>query len=246
MDKRTIRRLLTQGTIVPAKDTTPQQGICRTMLSRAELDGLSIPIIYKYYGDSQATETEGKRELAARWVAERFPYVELPPATLRVLPKARNFGDVGLGGVQLFVKGTVMGKDTNAWKDNGSGYDGFAAAVFDMLVAHADRHNANWLWRHNPKRGQRHLVLIDHGLCFESWNAERYPLPTCIGEYGYEHKGKRFPERWLRALRRIAQEASTGLLPYIDQEYAEWTAQRAAALAEVGYLYTSNNAYRHY
>lgn len=243
LSRKEIQRVLTNGTIVSTNTAYAQQGICGTFVGSAVLEQLTVPVLYKYYGDAEDTLREGNMELAARWCAQYFPYVELPPAVVRPLPKTRHFEAGIVGGVQFRITDATVARDAYdcGWHQgpHANNFDCFAAGIFDMLIANTDRHQGNWLWRESPNRKakQRNIVLIDHGLCFR-----RYTRPdvSCTGSYFSQWRYRRLPHRnltqpMLRGLTEIALRARTETSAWLDEEQADALATRARLLVREGY-----------
>lgn len=239
LSRTDIRRAVTKGEIISRNAMNTEQGICSTYVARAVLDKLVVPVLYKFYYDEEYTLKEGNRELAARWCAKYFPYVDLPVATVRVLPKNKDYGEGWLGGVQQFVKDAITADNVETypypWFNNGAGFDGFAAGVFDVLICNTDRHSGNWLWRDNPNRArkQRHVVLIDHGHTFRTYSELDWGL---AGAYvGDSLRRQRcLTKGMVRGLTEIASRARWETRQWLNEAEANALAIRAARLVQFG------------
>lgn len=263
MDRRTIQTILRNGVISEPSKKHENQGICRTMVSPVVYEGKTVRALFKYYHDAESTEREGRYEMCARFVAQHFPFVELPVAALRPLPefsrvpwgandkKEREIivAEGKLGGIQQFVTDAWVATNYDAhhpegryWGDDIEALgleesprfirDVIAACLFDMVVYHPDKHEGNWLFRAAPKgKGKRHIVNIDHGLCFAyDWDK---PETACCGAYHNYVKGKAIPEDMRAALMNLSVAAPRLARLGLHQEYCEALAKRAAGCAKL-------------
>ncbi len=110
-----------------------------------------------------------RRETAAYLVSEMLGWQLVPPTVYR------EDGPLGPGSLQLFIE-----HDPNYHYFNFTPEDRQRlrpTAVFDLLINNADRKGSHIL-----RDAEKHLWLIDHGVCFHAENKLRTVIWDFIGE----------------------------------------------------------------
>jgi len=129
-----------------------------TYMAQVQLRGEKLPAVYKpTKGVRQlwdfSSSSLARREVAAYLVSQALGWELVPPTTYR------RDGPLGPGSVQLFIE-----HDPEYHYFNFSMEDRQRlrpTALFDLLVNNADRKGSHILLD-----ADRHLWLIDHGICF--------------------------------------------------------------------------------
>jgi uncharacterized repeat protein (TIGR03843 family) len=143
-------------------------------------------------------ETLSKREVAAYIVSEALGWQLVPPTVYR------QEGPLGAGSMQLFIE-----HDPEYHYFNLSAEDKQRlrpAALFDLLVNNADRKGSHILFD-----ADRHIWLIDHGICFHALPK----LRTVIWDFA----GEPFPPELAADLLSLQRKLSTD--PEIIQKLAD-------------------------
>lgn len=249
----TVQEILAHGTWAnpEGRNYEHNSGVSETCFDHLDYAGAILPALWKRRGyHDSGTLLDARREMACRWVAQHFPFVELPPAAIRPVPRYEHSRtDDGLA--QHFIQDAEQAGRANREDHNFRRFfadsdqealvaDAIAATIFDNLVAISDRHMGNWLVRRHPQPGQRHIILIDNAFTFYPENYIKSSGPyQHSGYYGPNMaSGHAIPEDQREALRRIVD---LDLAP-LGQEYALDLArltgfkQRAQALLDLKVL----------
>lgn len=128
-----------------------------------------------------------RREVAAFWASQALEWELVPPTVYR------RRGPLGAGSLQVYIE-----HDPEYHYFNFSPEDIQRlrpTAIFDLLLNNADRKGSHILVDPN-----RHIWLIDHGLCFHSEDKLRTVL--------WDFAGEAIPENLLADLERFKNELS--------------------------------------
>lgn len=129
---------------------------------KAHLDGGTKGIWKPAYGEASNLQGTVKgdywlREAAASELGHILNMQDLiPPTAVRAI-------DGHPGSIQKYVPNAdaAAARKLDKWKYNGE-LDHARSAAFDVVIGNQDRHQGNWLIRHDDDR----LQLIDHGISF--------------------------------------------------------------------------------
>src|SRR5512147_1070354 len=129
-----------------------------TYLAEVEHEGTTLEAVYKPTRGERPlwdfpTSTLALREVAAYVVSEALEWRLVPPTVYR------KKGPLGPGSLQLFVQHDAEYHYFNFNKEDHERLR--PTAMFDLLVNNADRKGSHILI--DP---DRHIWLIDHGICF--------------------------------------------------------------------------------
>ena len=171
-----------------------------TFLVQVETDGGKLPAVYKPSRGERPlwdfpTSSLAKREAAAFWVSQALGWELVPPTVYR------SRGPIGAGSVQLYID-----HDPEYHYFNFSPEDHQRlrpTVLFDLLINNADRKGSHILVGEN-----RHIWLIDHGVCFHVEDK----LRTVIWNFA----GEKIPEEYLADLRSFVNK-----LEPIDEQSSE-------------------------
>lgn len=195
-----------------------------TFLAQVEHDGHTLAAVYKPTRGERPlwdfpTATLARREVAAYLVSEALGW-RLVPETVY-----RNKGPIGPGSLQLYIE-----------HDSDYHYFSFReedrqrlrpVVLFDLLINNADRKGSHLLI--GP---DRHLWLIDHGVCFHTDDKLRTVVWDFVGEP--------IPGNLCSDLTRFAQALkaagtapsplATSLLPYLSPDEIRMLELRAETM----------------
>ena len=155
-NKKALLRALQSGTI--SLQGQALQGSNYTFVGQAADAEVCVPLVYKPTRGEQplwdfSRGTLGRREAAAFLVSEALQWELVPPTVYR------RSGPYGPGSAQFYIEHnaeyhyfTFTAEDIQKLRP---------VALFDLLVNNADRKGGHILFDND-----RHLWLIDHGLCF--------------------------------------------------------------------------------
>lgn len=157
-----------RGAIVYHKRTIPVLIKPDTGLTKKQLRS-SIPI-----------GSDNRRADAAFHLSKFIDLVDTPEHVIRddAPINQKNLHSRGGAGIQIFSLDShaptknLIAQVQSPSSINRLGDELEEIAVFDTLIGNTDRHLRNWLFRHAPKHGQRHIVAIDHTLAFPVVNKE--------------------------------------------------------------------------
>lgn len=208
-----------------------------TFLAKVEHDGHTVSAVYKPTRGERPlwdfpTATLARREVAAYLVSEALGW-RLVPETVY-----RQKGPIGPGSLQLFIEHDPDYHYFNFKEEDRQRLR--PVVLFDLLINNADRKGSHLLI--SP---DRHLWLIDHGVCFHTDEKLRTVVWDFVGEA--------IPHNLCADLTRFAQvlEQTGGghsllansLSPYLNQEEIRALKQRAEALV-ANSLFPPPNPYR--
>jgi len=193
-----------------------------TYLGTLVHDDLSLKVVYKPVRGEQPlwdfpAGSLANREVAAYWVSEKLGWELVPPTVLR------KRAPLGKGSVQQYIE-----HDPQYHYFNFSDEDHQRlrpVALFDVLCNNADRKGSHILLDE-----QKHIWLIDQGLCF---NKEE-KLRTVIWEFA----GQEIPGALLADIARLQQDLEDGgelvsqLAPLLNQGEIRAVERRARRLLE--------------
>ena len=107
--------------------------------------------------------------------------------------------------------------------------DIWRAAIFDVVVLHADRGQN---WGGVPGEGALRLKLVDHGYAFRAW-----PNRPFASSFETLKRGQRIPDEYLSDLRAFAQGCRDSELPaLLEEEVLDELVQRVERLIDEGTL----------
>ncbi len=187
-NKKALLRTLQNGTINLQGQAL--QGSNYTFVGQATDAEACVALIYKPTRGEQplwdfSRGTLGRREAAAFLVSEALQWELVPPTVYR------RSGPYGPGSAQLFVEHdaeyhyfTFTAEDIQKLRP---------VALFDHLINNADRKGGHILFDND-----RHLWLIDHGLCFHVEDK----LRTVVWNFA----GEPIPEPYLEDLARFSEK----------------------------------------
>jgi uncharacterized repeat protein (TIGR03843 family) len=149
-----------------------------TYLGEVQCDDQVLPVVYKPTKGEQPlwdfpTGTLSRREVAAFLVSEALGWELVPPTVYR------REGPIGPGSVQLFIQHDPEYHYFNFKEEDRQRLR--PMALFDLIVNNADRKGGHILVDED-----RHLWLIDHGVCFHQeeklrtvvWDFAGEPIPA--------------------------------------------------------------------
>lgn len=165
-----------------------------TFLGLCEYRGTQLRVVYKPARGERPLwdfpgETLARRETAAYVVSEALGWDLVPPTVYRSL----NI-PAGAGSIQFFIEHDPEYHYFNFTPEDRQLLR--PAALFDLLVNNADRKGGHILVDAN-----RHIWLIDHGVCFH----EEDKLRTVIWDF----TGEAIPPELRSDLDRLAEELET-------------------------------------
>jgi len=155
---------------------------------------LNLKVVYKPVRGEQPlwdfpTGSLANREVAAYWVSEKLGWELVPPTVLR------KHAPLGKGSVQQYIEHDPQYHYFNFSEDDHERLR--PVALFDVLCNNADRKGSHILLDE-----QKHIWLIDQGLCF---NIEE-KLRTVVWEFS----GQEIPGNLLADLTRVQQDLESG------------------------------------
>ena len=199
-----------------------------TYLAEVEHEGTTFQAVYKPTRGERPlwdfpTATLALREVAAYLVSEALKWRLVPPTV------HRKKGPLGPGSLQFYVEHEA---EYHYFNFNKSDHQRLrATALFDLLINNADRKGSHILV--DP---QKHIWLIDHGICFHVedklrtviWDFAGEPLPddlcSSINRFRLD----------LKPVNGEPSELGNQLLPYLSNEEIEAMAARADRLLASG------------
>lgn len=175
--------------------------------------------------DQEPIAGSADREAAAWLVAKALGWTDLMATTvLREIPRPN--GDTTWASVAALWPMAQPDLDPSNFTDE----EIWRAAVFDVVVAAADRVGHNWLGVPSPASGgQPRLKLVDHGYGFSA-----QPFAS---EFYNRKQGEEIPDELLADLSRFLDEGSIdGLDALLESARIDEMNDRARKLAEGGVL----------
>jgi uncharacterized repeat protein (TIGR03843 family) len=169
--------------------------------------------------------TLARREVAAYVVSEATGWRLVPPTVYR------RQGPIGPGSLQLFIEHDAEYHYFNFSEEDRQRLR--IVAIFDSLVNNADRKGSHILID-----AEKHLWLIDHGICFHSEDK----LRTVIWDFA----GERIPENFckdLQAFRRRLDDSSelaVELKRYLNSDEIQALRERADRLITTSHFPNPN------
>jgi len=218
MDSETVLSALREGEITVQGEFV--WGSNYTFLAEVRYTDTTLAAVYKPSRGQRplwdfASSTLAHREAAAYLVSQALGWDLVPPTVYRRRAPA------GAGSLQLFVEHDPEYHYFNMTAEDRQRLR--PVALFDLLINNADRKGSHILF--DP---DRHLWLIDHGLCFH----EEDKLRTVIWDF----TGEPVPAELLADLRKFRQvldhspEDSAGLHMHLSQGEILALANRAETL----------------
>lgn len=218
MDSKTVLSALQEGEITVQGEFV--WGSNYTFLAEVRYADTTLAAVYKPSRGQRplwdfAASTLAHREAAAYLVSQALGWDLVPPTVYR------RRAPVGAGSVQLFVEHDPEYHYFNMTAEDRQRLR--PVALFDLLINNADRKGSHILLAPD-----RHLWLIDHGLCFH----ENDKLRTVIWDF----TGEPFPSGLLADLGIFRQQLadspadSCGLQAHLSQAEILALTKRAEAL----------------
>ncbi len=169
-----------------------------------------------------ASPTLARREVAAYLVSEALGWHLVPPTIYR------KDGPLGTGSIQLYIEHDPEYHYFNFNEEDRQRLR--PAALFDLLINNADRKGSHLL-----VDSQRHIWLIDHGICFHVENK----LRTIIWDFGGEPLPEILCSDITRFRQELANQSETGRLSkslskYLSQGEINALGRRADQLLRAG------------
>jgi uncharacterized repeat protein (TIGR03843 family) len=199
-----------------------------TYLAEVEHEGKTLQAVYKPTRGERPlwdfpTSTLAMREVAAYLVSEALRWRLVPPTVYR------KKGPLGPGSLQFYVEHEA---EYHYFNFNKADHQRLrATALFDLLINNADRKGSHILI--DP---QKHIWLIDHGICFHVEDK----LRTVIWDFA----GEPLPDELCSSLNDLRMELrppngevsalESKLLPYLNREEIAAMASRADRLLAIG------------
>ena len=163
---------------ISQKLTMLGDGTAKTWRSSIEFEGRNFDIVIK--PDETLTSEKLRKDIPVRrdnqradaaYHLSRFVnLVDTPEHVIRDdAPLDSGGSRRGGAGVQIFIADAhgASPEDIVAVESTGALLGELEdIAVFDVIIGNLDRHDNNWLFRDNPRPGQRHIVAIDHSHAF--------------------------------------------------------------------------------
>ncbi len=145
-----------------------------TFLAEVEADGNGLQAVYKPTRGERPlwdfpVASLAKREAAAYWVSQALGWDLVPPTVYRTK------GPVGAGSLQLFIEHDPEYHYFNFKEEDRQRLR--PVVLFDLLINNADRKGSHIL-----VDAERHLWLIDHGVCFHTEDKLRTVIWDFVGE----------------------------------------------------------------
>jgi uncharacterized repeat protein (TIGR03843 family) len=195
-----------------------------TFSAKVEHGDLSLPGVYKPTRGERPLwdfprSTLAKREVAAYIVSQFLGWRLVPPTVYR------KDAPAGPGSLQLYIEHNPEYHYFNLKDSDRQRLR--PVALFDLLINNADRKGSHVLFD-----AQKHIWLIDHGICFH----REEKLRTVIWDFA----GEPLPPDLCFTLERLIQnltpacELAASLAPYLNREEIAAIGRRAQALLASG------------